>query len=164
MGQHFRTGALVYFIFQLTKNADSYGIVLWIDIDGYNERVYRKKQHASSIHMIPSKISPSFRFSFSNRGIQGNIISPNAIPDQIGSIIIIRLDSGHRLDTIGRPIRTFARCDFRHSTALLPLVTQLWYKPMRINALTHCILYSKCCIHGYFCEATDSKQYHPQNA
>ena len=40
-----------------TKNAGSYEIVgplLWIAIDGYNERVHRKKQHASSIHTIPS--------------------------------------------------------------------------------------------------------------
>ena len=52
------------FLFQLTKNADSYGIVLLIAIDGYNERVHRKKQHASSIHTIPSKMSPLFRFLF----------------------------------------------------------------------------------------------------
>ena len=42
-------------VFQLTKNADSYGIVPWIVTDGCNECVHRKKQHASSIRMIPSK-------------------------------------------------------------------------------------------------------------
>ena len=40
-------------LFQLIKNAESYGIVLSIAIDGYNERVHRKKQHASSIRTIP---------------------------------------------------------------------------------------------------------------
>ena len=52
--------------------------------------------------------------------------SPNAISDQdrvYYNIIVIRLDSGHRLDTIG--IRTFARCDFRHLLALLSMVTKL---------------------------------------
>ena len=38
-----------------------------------NERVHRKKQLASSIRTIPYKISPLFRFSFSNRLLQYNI-------------------------------------------------------------------------------------------
>ena len=59
--------------------------------------------------------------------------SPNAIPDQTGSIVI-RLDSGHRLDISG--IRTSARCDFRHSIVSLSLLTQLCYYSMRINALS----------------------------
>ena len=56
------------FHFQLTNNADSYGIVnryRW----GFNERVHRKKQHASSIRTIPSKniaFIHVFRFKSSN--------------------------------------------------------------------------------------------------
>ena len=52
----------------------------------------------------------------------------NSRPDRVYyNIIVIQLDSCHRLDTIG--IRTFARCDFRHSIASLSLVAQLykWY-------------------------------------
>ena len=52
-----RNNIQVELLFQLTNNADSYGIVLWvwIAIDGYTERLHRKKQHASSIRTIPSK-------------------------------------------------------------------------------------------------------------
>ena len=35
------------------------------------ERVHRKKHHASSIHTIPSKISPLFTFTFARRRILG---------------------------------------------------------------------------------------------
>ena len=83
-----RTRAFIYFIFQLTKNADRYGIVLWIDIDGYNERVHHKKQHASSIHTIPSKNIAFIQVFFFESRNSMQYRSRNAISDQTGSIIL----------------------------------------------------------------------------
>ena len=81
-----RTRAFVYFLFQLTKNADS--TVLWIAIDGYNERVHRKKRHASSIHTIPLKNIAFMQVFFFESRNSMQYRSPNAIPDQTGSIIL----------------------------------------------------------------------------
>ena len=98
--------------------------------------MYRKKQHASSssIHTIPSKnIAFIQGFFFESRNVM-QYHTPNAILDQTGSIVI-RLESGHRLDRIG--IRTFARCDFRHSIGSLSLVTSHLYQIRRISLLYH---------------------------
>ncbi len=83
-----RKRAFVYFIFQLTKNAGSYGIVPWIAIEGYNERLHRKKQHASSIHTIPSKNIAFIQVFFFESRNSKQYRSPNAIPRRTGSIIL----------------------------------------------------------------------------
>ena len=59
------------FVYFFTKNADSYGIAL----DGYNERVHRKKQHARFLFESRNPIRyRSITFSFAKRQIQSNIV------------------------------------------------------------------------------------------
>ena len=122
-----RTRAFVYFIFKLTKNAESYGIVLWIAIDGYNERVHCKKQRASSTNMIPSTNIAFIQVFFFESGNSMQYRSLNAIPDQTGSIIL-SFYSTRAIDWIQLVFAPLPHlCDSRHSIDLLPLVTHLCY-------------------------------------